>query len=370
MLSSEFNQVVDILRTVVRNVSRLSNERSPRWFRHVVEEKQQKLRLNEVQEFKRASVAILAVINDADMRQEPLPWGVLKRHAENVPLWLDRLVKTPERYEIYKNRLLMSIDTFVQNADKQRVPLSRPSTYRSTAAGLLFALVGGIAGLTGCAPARLYAEEPKVEEKAPADLPQYAKNLDDFLKQTNLSEDYVKKQMDKEVSAILKDSKIKCVKYDEKTKTNDYEDLLKKGCGKYVVLFGSFKRDDKTSELTKRSLIQADVMARLFNGFVEVIYFDEDVDPSLKPQNYVALKDKFEVFSTPTMQLTSYDKGAEKIIKNDSKQGGPASTSGTLTAIYNGIVNWTFPLFFGTPTDDGKKYKYQNTGKLQEIAQK
>ena len=99
MLSSEFDEVLDVLRRVLRNVQRFTNKRTQKWYLpHIVEEKKQRLRLNEIKEFNLAAKELLLIINDKDVQREPLPWQTLRRHVENIPLWLERLKDRPEDY--------------------------------------------------------------------------------------------------------------------------------------------------------------------------------------------------------------------------------------------------------------------------------
>lgn len=167
MLPSEFEEVVNVLRSTLRNVQRLTNLRTPHWYRHVTAERQEKLRLNEIQEFKTAAAIILSVIKDKDVQREPLPWRTLQRHVENIPLWLDRLVHRPEDYEKYKTKLLMMLDKILENEDTQErvVPSRVPTTSswigrqaRNLAAGI--ALAAGMVSMSGYGT-RAWAEEPK-----------------------------------------------------------------------------------------------------------------------------------------------------------------------------------------------------------------
>lgn len=367
MLPGDFNQVVDILRGVVRNVQRLTDARTPRWFRHVVEEKQQKLRLNEVQEFKTAAKALLAVINDRDMQQEPLPWSVLRRHAENVPLWLDRLVKKPAEYEKYKNRLLMSIDTFVQNADNSRVPLSS-SRWRSTAAGLIMMVCGGVAGLAGCAPTRAYAEEPKQTEPA--------KDVG------TITDEQITTLMKYEtVEEILKEDKVipakfEYVTYDEKTKTNNYDKLVfqedvKKEDRKPVLVF-FYKNKDPTDTKTKgtmhREAITLKKLQQYFGDKIKFVAFEANTDPELSKKNYTGIMTDYDIKGFPSIAMYSNQKGV--ISRIDTRCGGTINNN-TIVNSYNNARNyWINPNLFSLPNpdNDGKVYKFNNASELKEVA--
>ncbi|MEK6848988.1 MAG: hypothetical protein AABY01_00280, partial [Nanoarchaeota archaeon] len=255
-------------------------------------------------------------------------------------------------------------------ADKQRVPLSRPSTYRSTAAGLLFALVGGIAGLAGCAPARLYAEEPKVQ----TDAKDYVvPKFEDWKKTYFLTEEKIAKlealgSLEKIASDtdIIKEGKVQFVKYDAKTKKNDFNDLVAKGSGNYVVLFGSMK-NPQDAAVIRRAFIQLRAMA---SEDIHVIYFDMDADPGMAQNNYNTFSKTYGVKSVCSMALMQQEEGEAKV--RDLKNGGPGSSAGVLGSIYNGLYNWARTVLLGWPDSDGKKqqHKYNGGPKLEAIANK
>lgn len=293
--------------------------------------------------------------------------GVARRHAETAIGWLDvfrqditlfkehlalgipdaKGQQRAKQYETYKARIIMSIDNAVQNAE--RVPLQRSFWKRARDSIAYASILAGTAfGFSGLPMPRAYAEEPKEVQAKPA--------------LTELTTENIEKLMEYDsVESVLKDDKILSspqidfVKYDEKTKSTNYEKIIfqqdVKDADKQPVVvyfYSSKKIENKAKPVCLRGAIMFADAARKHEN-VKFVAYDVDIDPVLAAENYAGLKTKYDLEGIPSLMLYSTydlskgetkDKNGGKIKQIDVMQGASADMDGLLKMLKSGVAEW------------------------------
>ena len=179
------------------------------------------------------------------------------------------------------------------------------------------------------------------------------------------------------VEDILKGANVEFVKYDEKKRATNFDELIYQENKKAdertpVIAFFYFNKDplekNAPKETSKRTAAIVKNLAKKFDK-IRFVCYDVDVDPKLIEKRYAQLFVKYKFSEIPSMIMYCATE-KEGIKQLDISRGGPKNEKSILTGFTNLANYWILSNIFNkNPENDEKKYRYENTYKIHTSQQ-
>jgi len=185
---------------------------------------------------------------------------------------------------------------------------------------------------------------------------------------------------------ILAGAPVEFVKYNGKTKTTNFDELVfqehlpvEKRMPVLVMVYHNDLKIPENSaskkEICKRGAILFKELSNQLNKKIRFVCYEAEIDSALAKNGYAGLVAKFEILAAPSLILYSpfdilkkekrdQSKGIKRL---DSVRGGP-KTDIQIYSLWRDFQSWWLePNLFGreNPENDGKIYRFMNTDEFK-----